>query len=166
MNTKLESSLTIQADKKQIVGTRVFDAPRELVFKVMTDPKLIPEWWGPRRLTTTVDQMDFRPGGVWRYVQRDAQGHEFAFNGVYREITPPERLVYTFEFEEIRGHELLDTVTFEDYAGKTRMTEIMQFQSIEDLEGMVQSGMEEGGIETNERLDELLAKIQKEQPTR
>ncbi|HVN55246.1 MAG TPA: SRPBCC family protein, partial [Anaerolineaceae bacterium] len=143
METQTKSGLTINTEKKEIRGTRIFNAPRELVFKVMTDPKLIPEWWGPRRLTTTVDQMDVRVGGIWRYVQRDGEGHEFAFNGVYREVVPPGRLVYTFEFEEIRGHEIVETLIFEADGDKTRMTDIMIFQTLEDLEGMVQSGMEE-----------------------
>ena len=162
METQTKSGLTINTDKREITGTRIFNAPRELVFKVITDPKLIPQWWGPRRLTTTVEQMEVKVGGVWRYIQRDAEGHEFAFNGVYREITPPERLVYTFEFEEIRGHEMVETLIFTAEGDKTRMTDIMAFQSLEDLEGMVQSGMEEGGLETFERLDEVLEKEKKE----
>jgi len=74
-----------------------------MVFKAYTDPSIIPHWWGRRRLTTMVDKMDVRPGGVWRFVQRGPDGHEYAFNGVYREIVPPERLVQTFEFEGMPG---------------------------------------------------------------
>jgi uncharacterized protein YndB with AHSA1/START domain len=81
-------TVTTPSDR-EIVMTRVFDAPRELVFKAYTDPSLIPQWWGPRGFTTTVDQMDVRPGGVWRFVQRGPDGSEYAFNGVYREIAPP-----------------------------------------------------------------------------
>jgi uncharacterized protein YndB with AHSA1/START domain len=85
MNAKSSgiSTLTMPSDR-EIVMERVFNAPRELVFKAYTDPDLIPKWWGPRYLTTTVDKMDVRVGGVWRFVQRDAQGQESAFNGVYR----------------------------------------------------------------------------------
>ncbi len=74
------SSLTTPSDL-EIVMTRVFDAPRDLVFKAYTDPEAIPQWWGQRTSTTTVDKMDVRPGGVWRYIQRDADGNEYAFNG-------------------------------------------------------------------------------------
>lgn len=139
-----------------IVITRDFNAPRELVFRAMTDPALIPQWWGgPANSTTTVDQMDVRKGGIWRYVERDADGNEYAFNGVYHEITAPERLVYTFEFEGMPGHVLLETVTLEERDGKTTLTDLSVFQSIEDRDGMIQSGMEEGATASWDRLDEL-----------
>src|SRR5437763_16165233 len=92
--TKTTSKLSLPSDR-EIVGSRIMDAPPELVFKAYTDPELIPRWWGPRRYATTVDKMDVRPGGVWRFVHRAADGGEYAFNGVYREIVPPKRLVYT-----------------------------------------------------------------------
>ena len=85
-------TLTLPSDR-EIVMTRLFDAPRELVFKAYTDPAMVPHWWGQRGATTTVDKMDVRPGGAWRFVQRGPDGSEFAFNGEYREIVPPERLV-------------------------------------------------------------------------
>jgi uncharacterized protein YndB with AHSA1/START domain len=81
---------------REVLITRIFDAPRERVFKASTDPNLIPQWWGPKRYTTTVEKMDVKPGGVWRFIQSDKEGNKFAFNGVYREIEPPEREVYTF----------------------------------------------------------------------
>lgn len=148
---------TIEPGKQEIVMTRTFDAPRDLVFKTMTDPNLIPRWWGPRYLTTTVDEMDLRPGGRWRYLQRDPQGNEHAFHGVYHDITAPERLVFTFEYEGVPGHVLLDTVTLEGVDGKTRLTDQSVFQSVADRDGMVQSGMESGATEMMDRLEELLA---------
>ena len=154
-------NLVAEPGKQEMVMTRILDAPRELVFKVYTDPKLIPQWWGPKRLTTTVDKLDARPGGVWRFVQRGPEGNEYAFNGVYHEIVPPERLVYTFEFEGMPGHVLLATVTFEEYDGKTKLTDKSVFQSVEDRDGMLQSGMEEGAAETMDRFAELLEKIGK-----
>jgi uncharacterized protein YndB with AHSA1/START domain len=160
MNNNSTSNLTILPEHREVVYTRVFEAPRELVFQVMTDPKLVPQWWGPRRLTTTVDQMEVRPGGRWRFVQQDAEGNEFAFNGVYREIVAPERLVYTFEYEGLPGHDLLEIVTLEEKGGKTTMTARDIFQNLEDLEGMVQSGMEEGAVESFDRFSELLEAIQ------
>ncbi len=150
-------NLVAEPGKQEIIMTRVFDAPRELVFKVMTDPKLIPQWWGPRRLTTIVDKMDARPGGVWRFINRDASANEFAFHGVYHDIASPERLVYTFEFEGVPGHVLLETVRFELLDGKTKLIDHSVFQSVEDRDGMLQSGMEEGASESLDRLDDLLS---------
>ena len=136
--------------------TRDFNAPRALVFKAMTDPTFIPRWWGSNDYTTTVDKMDVRMGGIWRYVSRDADGNEFAFRGVYHQIMPPERLVYTFEWEGMPGHILLETVTFEERGGKTTVTDSSVFQSVEDRDGMIQQGMEDGANETWDRLEELL----------
>ena len=150
-------NLIAEPGKQEIVMTRILDAPRELVFKVYTDPDLIPQWWGPKRYATTVDKMNAKPGGAWRFVQRGPDGNEYAFNGVYHEIVPPERIVYTFEFEGMPGHVCLATVTFEEHEGKTKLTDRSVFQSVEDRDGMLQSGMEEGAAETIDRL-ELLAK--------
>jgi uncharacterized protein YndB with AHSA1/START domain len=152
-----KGNLVIEPGKQEIVMTREFDAPRDLVFKTITDPSLIPQWWGPRYLTTTVDEMDVRPGGRWRYVQRDPDGHEHAFHGVYHDITAPTGLVCTFEYEGVPGHVLLETVTLEEVDGKTRMTEQSVFQSVADRDGMVQAGMESGATEMMDRLGELLA---------
>ncbi len=150
------SSLTVLSDL-EIAMTRVFDAPRELVFKAYTDPDMVPRWWGLRASTTTVDKLDLRPGGTWRFVQREADGTEYAFNGEYREVTPPERLVYTFEFEPMPGHVIVDTATFEDVDGKTKVTVTSLFQSVEDRDGMLASGMEGGANESWDQLAELLA---------
>jgi len=152
------STLTLPSDR-EIVMERVFNAPRELVFKAYTDPNLIPKWWGPRRYTTTVDKMDVKVGGVWRFVQRDVAGNEYAFNGEYREIAPPKRLSYTFEFEGMPGHVLLETVTFEEHDGQTKVTVTSLFRSAEDRDGMLQSGMEQGANESQDRLAELLGSM-------
>ncbi len=152
------TTFTTPSDR-EIVMTRVFDAPRELVFKAYTDPDLIPRWWGPRYLTTTIDVMDVRPGGRWRFIQRDAEGHEYAFNGVYQEIVPPERLVNTFEFEGVPGHVALETVIFEEFDGKTKLTARSLFQTAEDRDGMLQSGAEAGATESMERLAELVEAV-------
>jgi uncharacterized protein YndB with AHSA1/START domain len=142
--------------KQEIHMTRSFDAPRELVFKAHTDPKLISQWWGRVNSTTTVDKMEVRKGGRWRFVEREPGGNEFGFHGVYHAIVSPERIVQTFEFEGLPGHVLLQTATFEEHDGKTRLTSQSVFQSVEDRDGMVQSGMEEGAVETMDRLAELL----------
>jgi uncharacterized protein YndB with AHSA1/START domain len=154
-------TVTTPSDR-EIVMTRVFDAPRELVFKAYTDSTLIPQWWGPRGFTTTVDQMDVRPGGVWRFVQRGPDGSEYAFNGVYREIAPPQRIVSTFEFEGMPGHVSVETLTLEEHTGKTKVTSTSLFQTVEDRDGMLQSGMEAGAAETYDRFAELLEALQEE----
>jgi uncharacterized protein YndB with AHSA1/START domain/pimeloyl-ACP methyl ester carboxylesterase len=117
---------------------------------------MIPRWWGPRDYTTTVDKMDLRPGGVWRFVNGAPGGKLFGFNGVYREIVRPERIVQTFEFEGTPGHIAVETVTFEEHEGRTRVTVRSLFETKEDRDGMVASGMEEGAKKSMERLDELL----------
>ncbi len=156
-DNKKEYQLSLPTDR-EIVMERVFDAPRARVFQAYTDPKLIPLWWGPRRYTATVDKMDVRPGGVWRYVSRGADGTEYAFNGVYREIKRPERVISTFEFEGMSGHIVVDTATFEERGGKTKVTVTSRFESVEDRDGMLKSGMEDGAAESWDRLAELLRK--------
>ncbi|MDQ3227976.1 MAG: SRPBCC family protein [Chloroflexota bacterium] len=144
---------------REIAMERVFDAPRELVFAAYTDPAHIPHWWGPRGVTTTVDTMDVRPGGTWRFVHRDQDGAEYGFHGEYREVVPPERLVSTFEFEGMPGHVLVDTATFTEVDGKTKVTVTSLFASGEDLQGMMDSGMEAGARESWDRLAELLSTL-------
>lgn len=156
-----KNNLVVEREDLAFTMTRVFDAPRDLVWKVTTDPALIPRWWGPRGFTTVVDAMDFKVGGRWRYIQTDAEGNEHAFNGVYKEILPPERLVYTFEYEPMAGHISTDTITLQEQPdGKTLLTARTTFDTLEDLEGMLQSGMEGGAVETWDRLGELLAQVQ------
>ncbi len=148
-------TLTLPSDR-QIVVTRVFDAPQELVWKAYTDPAAIPQWWGPRSHTTTVDKMDVRPGGAWRYVSHDADGNEYGFRGEYREVVPLQRLVATFEFEPMPGHVSVETLTLVEHEGKTALTNTSVFDSVEDRDGMLQSGMEQGLRETYDRLAEYL----------
>lgn len=152
-----KSTLTAEPGKHEIRMTRLFDAPRELVFKTCIDPKLIPQWWGSG---TIVDKMEAKAGGEWRYVQHHANGNEYAFHGVYHDITAPQRVVNTFEFEGMPGHVLLETVTFEDQDGKTLITTSSVFQSVEDRDGMIQSGMERGANESWDRLAALLREMQ------
>ena len=152
------TGIIAERGKPEIVITRVFDAPREVLFKTYTDRDLIAQWWGPRNFTTAIDVMDVKPGGRWRFVQRDAAGVEYAFNGVYHEVRSPERIVSTFEFEGVPGHVSLDTVTFAELGGRTKLTDQTVFQTVEDRDGMLQEGMEEGVFETMDRLAELLSK--------
>ncbi len=151
------TTVTTPSDR-EIVSERVFDAPRDRVFAAYTDPERIPEWWGPRGTTTIVDEMDVRPEGAWRFVHRNPDGSESGFRGTYREVTPPERIVQTFEWEGMPGHVLVETATFEDLGGRTKVTAISLFHTSEERDGMLASGMESGLTETHDRLAELLAR--------
>jgi len=158
-----KNNLVVDHEERAFTMSRVFDAPRELVWKVCTDPELLPKWWGPKGKATIVDKMEVKVGGVWRYIQKDAEGNEYGFNGVFKEVRAPERLAYTFEFEPMAGHVSTETITFEELPdGKTRITSRTTFDTLEDLEGMLQSGMEGGAVETWDRLEELLAKARQE----
>jgi len=153
-----KTTFTVEPGKQDVTVTRIFDAPRELVFKACTDPNLISKWWGPRNLTTTIERLEGKTGGSWRFIQRDAEGHEFGFHGVYHEIKRPERTVETFEFEGMPGHVSMNIATLEDVGGKTRLTVHSIFQSVEDRDGMVNSGMQRGMEEGYDRLEELVIK--------
>jgi uncharacterized protein YndB with AHSA1/START domain len=159
MTHQPQTTITAEPGKQEIIITREFDAPRELVFRAFTDPQLIPQWWGPGYLSTEVDKMDVRAGGEWRWINRDAQGNAFAFHGVYHEVLAPVRIIDTFEFEGLpeTGHVSLETLTLEALpGGRTRLTAHTVFQSVADRDGMLQSGMEAGVRETYDRLEELL----------
>ncbi len=148
-------TVTTPSDR-EIVMTRVFDAPRDLVFEAHSSCEHMSNWWGPRKYEFSSCEMDFRPGGTWRIVHRGPEGEIPAFRGEFREIVRPERLVWTFEWEGMPGHISVETVTFEEHDGKTTITGTSVFDSAEDRDGMLQSGMEEGAAETYDRLDEYL----------
>jgi uncharacterized protein YndB with AHSA1/START domain len=152
------ATVTTPSDR-EIHVERVFDAPRDRVFAAYTDPALVPEWWGPRGTTTIVDTMDVRPGGSWRFVAREQDGSETAFRGTYREVTPPERIVQTFEWEGMPGHVSVETAVFEDLGDRTKVVTTSVFHTTEERDGMLGSGMEVGMNETYQRLDELLERL-------
>lgn len=159
-----KSDLVVERDILAFTMSRVFDAPRQLVWKVYTDPAFVPRWWGLRNTTTVVDKMDVTVGGTWRFIERDADGNAYAFNGVYKEVVAPERLTYTFEFEPMAGHIVTDALTFEELPdGTTLVTARSTFETLEDLEGMLQSGMEGGANESWDQLAELLVEFQTEE---
>ncbi len=112
--------------------------------------------------STQVDKMDVRLGGQWRFINRDSEGREHAFHGVYHEVLAPERIIETFEYEGLpeTGHVVLETTRLEELpGGRTRLTIQSVFQSVADRDGMLQSGMEEGLMDTHDRLAELLKKM-------
>jgi uncharacterized protein YndB with AHSA1/START domain len=157
-----KTTITAEPGKHDIHITREFDAPRELVFKAFTDPELYVQWLGPRRLKMTLEKFEPKSGGSWRYTHKDEKGNEFGFHGVNHEVTFPERIIGTFEFEGLpeKGHVSLETVRFEELpGGRTRLTNVTVFQTVADRDGMLRSGMEKGMGESFERLDELMDKM-------
>jgi uncharacterized protein YndB with AHSA1/START domain len=158
----MKATATLKVAKlgeRDILLTREFDAPRALVFRALTDPTLIPKWWGRRGHTTAVDRMHVRPGGAWRFIERDSDGKEFPFRGVYREVEAPGRLVYTFEFEPMPGYVSLETVRLEERGGRTSMTNTVAFHTTGDRDGMIDSGMEDGAAESMDKLADLLVSM-------
>ena len=154
-----KTTIIAEPGKQEIIITRVFDAPRELVFRAFTDPELYAQWLGPREYRMVLERFEPRDGGSWRYIHKDRNGNEYGFHGVFHEVTAPERIVQTFEFEGLpeKGHATLEVARFEELPdGRTRLTSQSVFQSVADRDGMVQSGMERGVKDSYERLDELL----------
>jgi uncharacterized protein YndB with AHSA1/START domain len=141
-----------------ILITRIFDAPRELVFASLVDPVALPEWWGPIRYTTKVERMDARTGGTWRFIQKDKEGQEFAFHGEYREVVKPSLIVQTFVYEGMPDKMIVETQRLEALAGKTKVSSTEHFQTKADRDGMWQTGMQEGSSESMDRFAALLRK--------
>jgi uncharacterized protein YndB with AHSA1/START domain len=152
-----QTDITAPPGRQEVIVTRIINAPREVVFRTVTDPMQIPKWWGPRRFTTKVLKMVVMPGGNWRFLQLDNEGKEYGFHGVYHEVLIPELLIYTSEYEGMPGHATLITDKFTEKDGKTIITSTTVFQSVEDRDQMLQWGMEEGTTAMTNRLNELLA---------
>lgn len=157
MTQQRSSTLTLTTPSdREIVMTRAIEAPRALVFEAHSRPDLMQRWWGPRRYQMPVAEMDFRPGGAYHFVQRGADGQEFGFRGKFLEIVPPERIVWTFEFEGMPGHVSVETLTLVEQGGTTALTARAVYDSQEDRDAVLSSGMEEGAAESYDRLEELL----------
>ena len=140
---------------------REFDAPPELIWEAYTDPELIAEWLGPRDGEMSVQEMDVRPGGVYRYTHRSSDGSEHRFSGEFREVEAPRVLESTFKYEPIDDVSV-DRLELEEIdGGRTRLVAISTFDSKEARDGMLQSGMEKGVVEGYDKLDEQLARRQK-----
>ena len=160
--SKNKTTITAEPGKQELFITREFDAPRELVFRAHIDPDIYVRWLGPRDLTTTLETFEPVSGGRWRFLQKDKDGNEFAFHGVNHDVTAPERIIGTFEFDGLpeSGHVILETTKFEELpGGRTRVITQSVYQSVEDRDGMIASGMESGVVDGFERLDEILAKL-------
>src|SRR5215472_11432567 len=130
--------ITLPSDR-EILLTRVFDAPRDLVFEAHSKPEHVRRWWGMARDEWTVCEMDFRPGGAYRFVSRGPDGEEYAFRGEYREIVRPERLVYTFEYEGWPGQVSVEHITFDEHAGRTTLSSLVVFDTPEARDAMLGS---------------------------
>ncbi len=154
-----KTALIAEPGSQQIVATREFGAPRDLVFRAFTDPELIARWLGPRQYTTIVERQENRHGGTWRFIHRGADGGEHSFRGVIHGTPTSDCIVRTFEYEGVPGHVSLETLALEDRGDKTFMRMNAVYQSVQDRDGMIQSGMESGYNESMERLDELLASL-------
>jgi uncharacterized protein YndB with AHSA1/START domain len=141
---------------REIVMTRVFDAPRRLVFDAFTKPELLKRWFGPRGWSLVVCEVDLKVGGTFRFVLRGPDGREMGMRGVYREIVPPERSVHTESFDDYPGESQVTTVLAEQ-GGKTTLTATVLYPSREVRDAVLQSGMEHGAAESYDKLAELLA---------
>jgi uncharacterized protein YndB with AHSA1/START domain len=152
-------STTIYSDGGELVFERTFDAPRGQVWKAFTDPALIPRWWGPHGTTTTVVEMDVRPGGKWRYISRGPNRDDVDFYGEYLKIDPPKGFEWTFMFdvEGLGPQGGPETFTFEEVGGKTKVRSVAHMGSVEAIDGALSTGMVAGAIETWDRLEALLA---------
>jgi len=154
--TKYETTLTLPSDR-EILMTRKFEAPREVVWDTITDPDLIPKWWGFARDVTEVKKMDVRKGGHWRYITHTSGGEDIDFHGTYREVVVPEKLVYSFLFGDMPEGDGFVEVTLVERDGVTELRDRSVFNSKEERDAMIATGMEVGARETYERLSELLA---------
>ena len=152
-------SIVAEPNQLSIVSTCIFNAPREIVFKIMTDPETIPQWWGPRSCTTIVDKMEPWSGGSWRYVVSNTKGNEWAFHGVYHTMEAPIRNIFTHEYEGRPGRVSMESTMYEDHDEGTLVTTTSVFQTIEDRDEMMQSDWQEGENEAMDLLEELLAKM-------
>jgi len=151
----MTTTVTTPTDR-EIRIQRIFDAPRDRVWRAFTDPALVAQWWG-RGNTLVIERMDVKRGGHWRFVEHAPDGVH-GFEGRFREVTPPERLAQTFEWDGMPGYVAAETVTFEDLGdGRTRVTTTTLFHTSEERDGMLSAGMEGGVNESYAALDRLLA---------
>lgn len=158
----VRSNLDLEQDPRSIIGTRLLDAPRKLVFAAWTDPKHLAQWWGPNGFTTTTHAFDFRPGGVWRFVMHGPDGRDYQNRITFDEIAPPERIVYRHAGgDDVEPVQFTQTVTFEDIGnGQTRLTWQGRFPSAEGRARVIKKyGADKGLVETMARLVDYVASM-------
>ncbi len=154
-----KNSLDLETDPRSIIGTREFDAPRELVFAAWTDPKHLSQWWGPNGFTTTTSSFDFKPGGVWRFVMHGPDGRDYQNRVTFMEIVPPERIVYRHGGgDDVEPVQFQQTVIFEDLGGRTRLTWRGVFPSAAERDHVIKEYHADKGLtQTMARLAEFVA---------
>ena len=155
----VKSSIDLEQDPRSIIGKRVLNAPRALVFSVWSDPKHLAQWWGPNGFTTTTRTFDFRPGGVWRFVMHGPDGRDYQNRITFDKIVPPERIVYRHDgADDVEPVQFATTVTFEDLGnGQTLLTWRGMFPSAEERARVIREyGADKGLVETMARLDDYV----------
>jgi uncharacterized protein YndB with AHSA1/START domain len=157
--TSRSATVTLPTDE-QILITREFDAPKDLVFKAYTTPELVRRWWHAKRGEMTVAEIDLRVGGRWRYVMVTPDGFEVGFNGEFREIVPNERLVTTEVYEGMPDAQALDTVTFAEVDGRTTLTILVEHARKEHRDAHIESGMEDGLQDALDLLEQVAVELE------
>lgn len=165
MAIHMKTQFSVDKEKLESTMTRVFDASIEALWKAHTDKTLMEKWWGPKVYEVVIEKYEPHPGGSWRILHKgkDEKGQpaQYAFYGEFKDIEEKKSITWTFNFEPIGpGHEVTETVFFEEITpGKTKLSTISHYKSLEDLEGMLQSGMEVGANETWDRLETLAQSV-------
>jgi uncharacterized protein YndB with AHSA1/START domain len=152
------AKVTLPTDT-QILITREFDAPRDLVYKAYTTPELVKRWWSAKRGEMTVADIDLRVGGGWRYVMVTEDGFEVAFHGEYREIVPNERIVSTEVYEAMPDAAALDTLELSEVDGRTTLTILVEHERKEHRDAHIESGMEDGLQDALDLLEEVATSL-------
>ena len=157
------ASQHVETGDRDLVMSRVFDAPRGIVFKAFSTTEALEQWWGPKGWTLPVSNLDFRPGGTWHYCMRGPSGEESWGLSTYSEIVEGERIVYTDAFSNAEGAvaegmpQMQVTIEFADEGGRTRVTSTTEFASAEELKQVLDMGVVEGATQTWDRLEQYLA---------
>ena len=154
----MTTTVTAPPGSHELSYERVFQATPELVYRAFTEADIVRRWWGGN-YEAIVDRLEAKPGGVWRYLTKE-DGAEYGFHGVFHDLAPGERIVQTFEFEGMPGHVLLETMVLTDQGdGTTKLSASSVFQTVEDRDGMIASGLESGMNDSLARLDKVLASL-------
>jgi uncharacterized protein YndB with AHSA1/START domain len=162
MSTSSKSTISTAAvttpTDREIHVERVFDAPRERVWRAMTDPQLLAQWWG-RGNKLVIERLEVERGGHWRFLEHAPDG-TYGFEGRFREVSPPARLAMTFEWDGMPGHVVVNTITLHDLGdGRTKLVSTSLFHTTEERDGMLKSGMEAGMNQSYAALDKVLASL-------
>jgi uncharacterized protein YndB with AHSA1/START domain len=151
----MKTKFTVDKEKLESTMERVFDAPRETLWKAHIDPDLMAKWWGPGKYETVIHTYEPQVGGKWK-ISHKAEGEEHVFYGEFKEVEEPEKITWTFTYAPFPDSVLTETITFTEVEdGKTKLFTVSHYPNIQALEGMLQSGMEEGANESWDRLEEL-----------